>query len=58
MKEKVKVEAPALSTPSVSLCLPAIPEACLPLLKCVLIICNFVKGRKDKRTLEGSRIYI
>lgn len=33
-------------------------EACLPRFKHFLIICNFVRGIKDKRNLEGNWIYI
>lgn len=50
------------SLPPLPLCLTLppshSPEACLPLFKHFLIICNFVEGIKDKGNPEGGWIYI
>jgi hypothetical protein len=59
LKDKVKVKEPCLVYPF-CLNLPPShsPEACLPLFRHFLIICNFIEGIKDKRDLEGNWIYI
>lgn len=59
MKEKVKVKAPRAHYAFVSLCLFHTPlKPVSPLFKHFLIICNFMKGIKDRGNLEGNWIYI